>query len=115
MIRIAEMCFDTDVELIGESISATIPRKYDLTNEQIEALKNAKIIERLDMNYGQEVGVLGTYNLVDWQKIEKTINGMRFTWQTYSITDINQLRQDNEDLTQAVLELAEIIGGSENG
>lgn len=114
MVRIAGMTFDTDIEINGETVEATIPNEYDLSDEQVETLKNAKKLERLDMNYGKEVGVLASYNLVDWRKVEKERYGMRFGWQTYRTTDVDQLKQDNEDLTQALLELAEIVGG-DNG
>lgn len=115
MLRIAGMLFDTDAEVVNEVVEVTIPKDYVLTDEQVEALKNAKTLERLEMNYGKETGVLATYNLIDWKKVEKSKYGMKFAWQTYSSTDIAQIRQDNEDITQAVLELAAIIGGGANG
>ena len=115
MIRIADMLFEADVDLINETIEVTIPKDYSLTDAQIESLKDAKTLERLEMEYGKEIGVMVTYNLIEWRKVEKVRQGMRFAWQTYRSTDIEQIRQDNEDLTQALLELAEIIGGGANG
>lgn len=115
MVRISDMCFDTDAEINGETIEVTIPKEYELENEQIESLKNAKTLERLSMNYGKETGILAVYNLIEWRKVEKVRYGIRLAWQTYRTTDIEQIKQDNEDLTQAVLELAQIVGGDANG
>ena len=77
----------------------------------MEAIKNAETLERLNMNYGEEIGVLATYHLIEWKKVEKVRYGIKFAWQTYSATDMEQLKQDNEDLTAALLELAAIVGG----
>lgn len=115
MIRIANMVFDTDAEISGESVETTIPTSAGLTEEQIEAIKNAKLLERLNVNYGDVTGILAAYNLIEWRKVEKVRDGTRFAWQTYRTTDIEQLKQDNEDLTAAVLELAALIGGGNNG
>lgn len=111
MVRIADMRFDADVEYNGETVAVTIPKEKHLTDEQIAAIKNATTLERLDMNYGEEIGVIATYNLIGWKKVEVVRFGTRFVWQTYSLTDMEKLRQENEDLTAALLELAAIVGG----
>lgn len=58
---------------------------------------------------------LAVYSLVKWRAMEKVENNLVITWQTYVINELDSIKQDNEDLTQAVLELAEIVGGSNNG
>jgi len=85
---------------------------FQLTDEQILALKSADLLEAFDYNYGEEHAV-ATFALCGWKSIENTGRGQKITWQTYRLADIAELRQDNEDLTQAVLELAAIIGGGE--
>ena len=107
MIRIANMLFEAEPEYRGESVEVTIPREANLTDAQSEAIKNADTLERMDMNYGEVVGVSASYHLIEWKKVEKVRGGTKFVWQTYSVSDM-------EDLTQAVLELAAIIGG-DNG
>jgi len=111
MVRIAGMLFEANLDCYGEYIDLTI--QDELTEEQIQAIKNATILERVIMEYGQETNIVTVYNLLGWKKVEKVRYGMQFTFQTYHLTDVDQLKQDNEDLTQAVLELAAIIGGGE--
>lgn len=105
MIRVANMLFEADVEYSGESVEVTIPRDANLTDAQIEAIKSADTLERLDVNYGEIVGVNVSYHLIEWKKVERVRGGTKFVWQTYSVSDM-------EELTQAVLELATIIGGN---
>ena len=83
----------------------------ELSDEQISEIKNATLLQKLD---DRDQSVDGEYRLIGWRFIENTNNGIRVSWQTYVVTDVEQLRQDNEDLTSAILELAAIIGG-DNG
>ena len=116
MIRIAGITLDCNVRYragdSGAEAEINVPSRITLTDEQIIAIKNAEIIEEIDNKYGKAGDVIGTYSLVGWRSVEKTDDGIWFTWQTYRTTDLEQLRQENEDLTQALLELAEIVGGS---
>lgn len=115
MIRIAGKTFDCPINYFaGEQnadIEITLPTDVKLTDDEILSLKNATLLEELEVNYGEVKGVLGSYNLVGWKAVENTWNGIRFRWQTYRTTDLEALKQENEDLTQALLELAEIVGG----
>lgn len=92
----------------------TLDCRFQLTDEQILALKEAKLLEAFGYNFGEERPV-ASFALVGWKAIENTSAGQRITWQTYKLADIADLKQDNEDLTQALLELAEIVGGGANG
>jgi hypothetical protein len=47
--------------------------------------------------------------------MERIGNNLKILWQTYVLNEVESIRQDNEDLTQAVLELAQIVGGEANG
>lgn len=95
----------------------------DLTEAERTRIQEAKLFEVLN---GEEV--IGSYQLVDWRRVEKVSGGYQITWQTIRLTELDelkeqvktlqeeneQLRQDNEDLTQGLLELADIVGGNEN-
>ena len=83
---------------------------YEMSDEELLSLRSAALLEELEVNYGKVGGVIATYNLVGWKAIENR-NGLRVRWQTYRTTDLEALKQENEDLTQALLELAEIVGG----
>lgn len=119
MIRIGGMTLNADVSYSagenGGDIEIVIPYSAQLTDEQLLSIRDAETLEELDMNFGIANGVRGTYALLGWRSIEKAYNGLRIRWQTYRTTDIEQLKQDNEDLTAALLELAALIGGGNNG
>lgn len=94
----------------GADIEAKIEGGVD--EDTLIMLKNATLLEDLIVEYGEVKGVRGTYQLFGWRKIENVRDGLTISWQTYRTTDIEKLKQDNEDLTQALLELAEIVGGN---
>lgn len=99
---------DADIELL-------VPYEAGLTSDDIAAIQSAETLEEFALNHGEVGETIGVYHLYTWQSVGKNAGGYRFRWQTYRTTDINQLKQDNEDLTQAVLELAQIVGGDSNG
>lgn len=92
----------------------------ELDKEDVEEILDADSIGVLDNN-----GVLvGDYALIKWRRIELVDGGVQILWQTYVVGEVNtlkeriaalesdnsSLRQENEDLTDALLELAEIVG-----
>lgn len=79
-----------------------------LIDEDITSVLNATEITEIANDTGETLGV---YSLVKWRGMEKSGMDLVVLWQTYVLDDINQVKQDNEDLTQALLELAEIVGG----
>ena len=83
-----------------------------LSDEDISNVLNAKEIAELANDTGETLSI---YSLVKWRGMEKSGNNLVVLWQTYIHDDIEQIKQDNEDLTQAVLELAQIVGGEANG
>ena len=120
MIRVAGLTLDGYIRYVqGEKyaeLELRISRDRSMTDEEIASVKNAEQLEEFILEYGQEGDTIGTYNLYGWRRIVKDWDGSTIiSWQTNRTTDIEQLRQDNEDLTQAILELAEIVGGEENG
>lgn len=124
MVRIAGMVFDAAVDyFMGENadIQLEIPYNYSLSEAQMKSIRDADVLEELEYSYGQAGEVIGSYSLVGWKKIERTMRGHRFAWQTYRITEVEDLKrklaqaqQENEDLTEAVLELASIVGGNDD-
>ena len=94
----------------GADIEIAFPLGYEMSDEELLSLRSAALLEELEVDYGKVGGVIATYNLVGWKAIENR-NGLRVRWQTYRTTDLEALKQENEDLTQALLELAEIVGG----
>lgn len=82
-----------------------------LSDEDISNVLNANEIRELSNDTGETLSI---YSLVKWRGMEKSGNDLAVLWQTYIHDDIEQIKQDNEDLTQAVLELAQIVGG-DNG
>ena len=58
---------------------------------------------------------LSVYSLIKWRSMERIGNNLKILWQTYVLNEVESIRQDNEDLTQALLELAQIVGGDTNG
>lgn len=117
MVRIAGETIDASVLYRegehGSYIEMTVPHSRPLTDEEVVMLRDATMIEELSVNYGEVGEPSAAYSLAGWLGIEKAWDGIHFKWQTYRTTDIEQLRQDNEDLTAALLELAAIIGGEE--
>ena len=112
MIRIANHTFDAYLNQTNGEIEVLIPNGTSVSDEQLVDIKNSKLLEELVSNFGSEPELIGTYSLVDWMAVERRPNGLIIRWQTYRTTDIDQLKQDNEDLTAALLELAEIVGGN---
>jgi hypothetical protein len=98
----------------GANVEVFVPNEINLSDDDIVAMKNATSIEQIEKNFGVVGNVVAEYSLVCWQSVVKRPTGIWFTWQTYRTTDIEQIKQDNEDLTQALLELAQIVGG-DNG
>ena len=109
MYRIADLLLDgsiaVDVEGNTPHIDFTVPLSRELTDEEIVAIKNASLIEEVETNYGEVGNVVSSYNISGWISVRKGWNGTCFTWNTCRLSDL-------EDLTQAVLELAEIVGGN---
>ena len=83
-----------------------------LSDEEITAVLNATEIREVN-DFTQET--IAIYALVHWRGMERNGNDLTVLWQTYVHDDVENLKTDNEDLTQAVLELAAIIGGDGNG
>ena len=114
-IRINGLVLDGDVNrragADSSDIELTVYEGENLSDENIITIKNATLIEELVRNYDDDYKVSASYNLLQWKSVNRTRFGTTFCWQTYKITDINQVKQDTEDLTQALLELAEIVGG----
>jgi len=113
MIRIAGLIFNSVPNYHAGDSGADIEVKIfgGVDEETLLLLKNATMLEDLTVEYGEVKEVRGTYQLFGWRKIENVRDGLTISWQTYRTTDIESLRQENEDLTQALLELAEIVGG----
>ena len=121
MVRIANRLLDCIVNYSAGEDGADIEIrvKEELTDEDILAIRDAEFLEEMEVNYGEVKDVIGKYVLVGWKSIIKGWDGLRFCWQTYRTTDLDEMKkqlekatQDNEDLTQALLELAEIVGGN---
>lgn len=120
MFVIAGMSFEGQLKYTAKTIAATVP--MGLTEEQLIAIRDAKMIEIVN---NEEL--VAQYTLVNWSAIEKVGNGIQFTWQTFYADDVDTMKQQissltaqleeanaaNEELTVALLELAEIIGGEE--
>ena len=113
MVEIAGRKIDTVVDLRDEEVSVFAPG-LTLTEDDILEIRNAKEIREYATTAAGDENLTKMYNLIVWKSVENVGGSIRFRWQTYRTTDINQLKQDNEDLTQAVLELAQIVGG-DNG
>lgn len=112
MIRIADHEFETNATYEVNTADATVSVKLvgSYTDDDLNELKNAKLLEAITSVGGEDM-VVGSYVLVAWKSVEKTHDGYRLVWQTYQTTELDKLKQENEDLTQAVLELAAIVGG----
>ena len=119
MVRIGNITFDCTANYSNADVEIIIPISHEITDEELLTLKNSTLLEEVEVNYGEETGTIATYALCGWKSMERVYGGTRIRWQTYRTTDIEPLKeqlklaqQDNEDLTQALLELAEIVGGS---
>lgn len=99
----------------------------ETSTEVLEELKEA---DHLDL-IGDFGDVIGTYRLTEWIAMEKVYDGSRsgiaIRWNTVTLDEVDRLKQEIEDLrsqnadlteennilTDALLELAEVIGGEE--
>ena len=79
-----------------------------LSDAEITDVLNAKEIREVN-DFTQET--IAIYALVHWRGMERNGNDLTVLWQTYVHDDVESLKTDSEDLTQAVLELAAIVGG----
>ena len=115
MVRIAGETIDAAVLLResenGSYVEMIVPNAVQLTDEQVFAFRDANIIEELAVNYGTVGETISVRNLAGWMSIERAWDGIHFKWQTYRTTDLDALREENETLTEAILELAQIVGG----
>lgn len=114
MIEIANMRFDASVERRDGEVG-TLINGIKCTDDIVAGIRDAKELKEITISLDGKESVLSLYNLIEWKSIENVGSGILFKWQTYRTTDIEQIKQDNEDLTQALLELAEIVGGDANG
>lgn len=118
MVRIGDLILDCVASYSANDsiafVEIVVPATHEITNDELLAIKDAQLLEELNVEYGEITGVKAVYALYGWQGFEKIWGGTRIRWQTYRTTDIEQIKQDNEDLTQALLELAQIVGG-DNG
>lgn len=85
MIKIGELTFDSSISYGQKTISIVVPG--DMTTENIETLKNATLLEIVNDGV-----TIGSYRLETWQRIEKTMSGILFTWQTISADEISALK-----------------------
>lgn len=108
----------------ARAIAVLIP--YDTDDAVINDIKDATLLEVLDGG-----NVVAQYRLTGWRRIAKVFGGIQIMWNTISTDEVDELKaqvaalqaeneqlerdnlqkaQDLEDLTQAVLELAELLG-----
>ena len=99
----------------------------DTTNEVIEELKEADSLELINSKGVTE----GTYRLTDWVGVERVFSnghsGIAIRWNTVTLDEVDELKdqisslqaenerllEENSTLTDALLELAELVGGEE--
>lgn len=114
-VRIANRILECEANYhAGEQnadVEITISPQVTLTDEDIFAIKDAKVLEEITYDGYNKPVVCGIYNLVGWKYIKTTRFGVCFGWQTYRTTDLDVLKEENETLTEAILELAQIVGG----
>lgn len=118
-LRVAGHIFDGIVNVgcgpARRDVAIVVPE--DTSFEVLEELKNAKKIEQLDEN--AEL-VMETFTLTSWSRMERVAsnfhNGIAVYWHVLHEDDfdnlktqVNNLAIDNEDLLNAILELAEMI------
>ena len=116
MVRIAGYEFDTNVMYQVNSADASVVLEVygNLNDEEMMQIKGATLLEAVTTIDGKDT-VVGSYVLIAWRSLEKTAMGYRFTWNTFRIADINEVKKNNEVLEEALIELAAIIGGNGNG
>ena len=85
MIRIANNQYAGNLNVRGNEVEAVI--SGELTNEELTALKDATLVELVNGDV-----VSGTYNLVNWRRIETSEGNTHFVWQTYSTNEVDTLR-----------------------
>ena len=129
MIRIKNYTFDSKIVFCalnsGKGISIAVP--YDIDPAILEELKNAGLVEELD----SDNEVIASYRLTGWRKIETigdyTNRSLLITWSTVNLDDLDSVRDeidvlqseneilkaDNADLVAAIIELAGIVGETE--
>jgi hypothetical protein len=115
MVRIAGKMIDTFATYSDADIEIIVPNGADMSDEEVLEIRNADLVEEISDDFGKIGGVIASYVLLGWKSVERLGRDMRFRWQTYRSTDLDQMKKDNEDITQAILELAAIIGGDGNG
>lgn len=107
MYRIEDMYFGGQLKYGPRTISGVIPA--DITVEQEQTLRNAKLLEVLD----QDEKVIGSYSLVSWLAEEVVPGGLKFTWQTYLDADVKEIRdlvdEHSETLEGNTVELSDIL------
>lgn len=129
MVRIAGYLFEGrpvfNAGYNRRGIGFVVP--LDTSNAIIEDLKNATSLEVLDRNNI----ITATYRLCEWNSIERIFtnghSGIAITWVTVTLDETDQLKQEiaelretnesllseNSLLTDALLELADIVGNEE--
>ena len=83
-----------------------------LSDEDIFAVLNATELVEVNNDTHETIAI---YSLIRWRGMEQRGRDLTVFWQTYVVDEVDSIRTDTEDLTRAVLELAAIIGGGENG
>lgn len=122
MIRIAGYEIDGCLNYIqgGQyaEVEIGIPPSANLTEEDIDAIKAATLAEEVFVVVqGKEQHLVGSYALYGWRRIHKEWDGsIRIAWQTSRTTEVNDLKEqlaaakeENETLSQAVIELAQLV------
>ena len=128
MIRIAGHKFDGIINYIqgGQyaELELMIPPDNGFSSADLDAIKNASMLEDISMDRGRQADVVGRYALYGWRRIEKQWNGgVLIAFQTNRETDVDALnaaveqlksenealKKENEEKDEALLELASII------
>ena len=121
MIKVAGYSIESTINYIqgGQyaELELIIPARSQLTETDIDMIKNAAVLEEVMMNYGKEAGIVGTYALYGWRRLERQWNGdMLIAWQTSRETDVTELKEhlaaakeESETMSQAILELAQLV------
>ena len=126
MFRVANKVYTGDINRFDGDDARGLSARFaaNTSDEDILALKNAELLEELDSD---GVTVIASYHLTGWRRVEVILGGIKILWDTISNQEVDELkaqmqdiqdenerlRQDNEDLTAALIELAEIIGNIE--
>ena len=127
MIRIAGFDIDSGINYNPDGqyaeIELVIPASANLADEDIMKIRDATLLEEVFIEYGETETYVGSYALFGWRRMQREWDGsMNIAWQTGRMTEIDSLRdelakakQENKELTDALLELANIVGGTEIG